>query len=298
MLPSIAIRNYNDVTLPPLLLPSVVVHEEFSPKQDPFMPRKRLFPPTPPSSVTSLENLASLATKRRKLSTETPPSTGRTTPTRATTPKSMEVSPSPTLSPSQSAPYAAADTAYPVVSSPATVLASTPALEPASKLASETASISAAAAAEAAEAAAAKSKRQRVGPSCDVCRVRKIKCDATIRIVHQAESLVSLISDSLHAVLSAQDLELLPKYLADRVPLDLLSQVKDPADKTQLVKHVDKLVVFKPCRSCHKKHNAACQFSKGLTRADINIFNRLEKKTGKRAALKDYTYHDYRAAGY
>lgn len=110
-------------------------------------------------------------------------------------------------------------------------------------------------------------KRQRVGPSCDKCRAKKIKCDAQSDIVVQDPEIVALFSESLHyeftseevlsgdseisRFLSAKNLQK-NKYLVGL--RDSLAKSRNVTNRS-LVKHIDKIIVFQPCSSCQKKKN-------------------------------------------
>lgn len=142
-------------------------------------------------------------------------------------------------------------------------------------------------------------KRQRTGPSCDVCRSKKIKCDATVIVIWQHCSLFSMDqqfseSISLHSPLS---IETCSAEILERIPDEIKQQLVDRKDMS-LVRHVDKLIAFTPCSSCSKKKNCECSFSKGFTRNDIAVFSSLNKKFGKRSSLGDFTVEDYLSVGY
>ncbi|SCU90824.1 LADA_0F06612g1_1 [Lachancea dasiensis] len=205
------------------------------------------------------------------------------------------------------------------------------------------------------------SKRQRAGPSCDTCRLKKIKCDARIQTLWQHETLIMFNGnrqESLHVILTADDaqavLELHQRHVgsaggaggeasddkteptspqspssssswASYVQAVLREQAGPKRDSAEeLVRHVDKLILFQPCASCTKairpvsresggsspvakSPSAAalpantlgcCSFAKGYTRADITLFSRLGQKLGARTQLSDFTVNDYKKAGY
>lgn len=149
------------------------------------------------------------------------------------------------------------------------------------------------------------SKRQRVGPSCDSCRLKKIKCDAHMEIILQDARVLSQISDRLHQVITKdQVLQMDLKVDLSTIPVDSV-----------LVKHIDKIVMFKPCTSCNKRRasldgsqgpldgkngnvtGGGCVFSKGFTRADINVFVKICKKVGSKP-VREMTVEDYHEAGF
>lgn len=142
-------------------------------------------------------------------------------------------------------------------------------------------------------------KRQRTGPSCDVCRSKKIKCDATIIVLWQDGWLLSMAGreaedQSLHYPLNIENC---PERILEKIPKEIVQQLRERKDMS-LVRHLDKLIVFTPCSSCWKKKACACNFSKGFTRADVAVYSNLNKKLGKRGALGDFTVKDYLSAGY
>lgn len=167
-------------------------------------------------------------------------------------------------------------------------------------------------------------KRQRIGPSCDKCRLKKIKCNAKVEIILQDDRIIPLISEKLHYCLMKNDvlnnLPLLVNQL--NVPQDVINLLQIN-NQLRLIKHIDKLILFQPCNSCIKRKAAAstqnysttdngatknptlpsfddtlfCTFSKGFTRADINIFGKISMRL-KGRAIKDMTYSDYRRAGF
>ncbi|KAL3232828.1 Sterol uptake protein 1 [Nakaseomyces bracarensis] len=110
-------------------------------------------------------------------------------------------------------------------------------------------------------------KRQRVGPSCDKCRVKKIKCDAQSDVVIQDLEVVSLFSPLLHYEFTTDEVlnpeSEINQYFKRRNVLknkyliglkDSLAKSRNVTNRT-LVKHIDKIVVFQPCSSCQKKKN-------------------------------------------
>lgn len=110
-------------------------------------------------------------------------------------------------------------------------------------------------------------KRQRVGPSCDKCRVKKIKCNATSNILVQDLDIVSLFSTKLHYEFSPEEIlnensevnqYMRRKHIIDAPSIQNLKECirknQNPQNKT-LVKHIDKLIIFQPCDSCQKKKN-------------------------------------------
>lgn len=257
---SITVVNRNR-TLPPLLLPDLRSVHERHPYVGPQMLSglKR-------TNGSDLESLASVATKRLKLSSHlvTPP------PTAAV---SAAISPSPsyvtfeetTTTNNNNNNNSNNNTAQRKGTSP----------PPEGKTTA---------------------KRQRIGPSCDECRLKKIKCDASIEILLQDDALTEQVSERLHHVFTPEEVRAQSETILKNVSLPELDE------STLLIKHIDKIVLFRPCTSCRKRRATntqptCCLFSKGFTRADINVFSRIASRIkGKKMAEMDV--HDYRAAGF
>lgn len=296
---SIPVINRNQ-TLPPLLLPDLRFLDERQYQKMVFgVPTCSPVAMSEGSSkrFSTLESLANVATKRLKLSSEkghmmTPPPTA---------PVSAPISPSPSYVTFQ-------DNA----SSGASSVKSTSPSPSSSGAASAGAGSSRA---DRKNGTLNSAKRQRIGPSCDGCRLKKIKCDASIEILLQDESIIPLFVKELHHVFTRQEIldhsDTLLKRLG--LPDSILEETaQDAADEEQnstagrkpvLIKHIDKVVLFRCCSSCRKRrisngHNHdCCVFSKGFTRADINVFSKISSKVqGKSMAEMDIT--DYRNAGF
>lgn len=100
-------------------------------------------------------------------------------------------------------------------------------------------------------------RRQRQGPSCDSCRVRKVKCDALVEVVEEDAQNVS--DDILRT-----------KYGLSR------SQVQGSGSSTSLVEgrgvqyiySSGKVIRLNLCKSCLAKHQVCC-FSKGFFKEDL-----------------------------
>lgn len=149
-------------------------------------------------------------------------------------------------------------------------------------------------------------KRQRIGPSCDSCRSKKVRCDARIEILCQSESVVNLISDKLHYKFKENEVsDICENFLHND---ELTKEILDKENSIELIKHLDKIVLLHPCTTCSKLKNKkkyilhnnlhhSCSFSKGLTRADINIFSRISKMTNKKR-ISEMTIVDYANAGF
>ena len=136
-----------------------------------------------------------------------------------------------------------------------------------------------------------KRKRQRDGPSCDSCRTKKIKCNATIIVFLQDRDLISSISSSLHYILSQEDIE--------RFRTKFFKKLPELMNSYEVIKHLDKIVLFKPCTSCSRKNkkNGNCTFSRGFTKSDMNVFSKINSKL-KGKNIFEMTVADYIAAGF
>lgn len=154
-------------------------------------------------------------------------------------------------------------------------------------------------------ASSSSGKRQRVGPSCDGCRLKKIKCDSQVDILLQDPLVLSQLTHRIHQVVTKDEVSgMTMKANLAAVPEDCV-----------LVKHIDKIVMFKPCTSCNKRRasldgqqvpldgkdsivtGGGCVFSKGFTRADINVFAKICKRIGEKP-VQEMTVDDYHEAGF
>lgn len=162
-------------------------------------------------------------------------------------------------------------------------------------------------------------KRQRLGPSCDTCRSRKVRCNAKIEILYEDDRIIGEISEKLNYVLKPYEADELSRTLLryHDLPQELFIDPNDKSttdDKTtnknqyRLMKHINKIVLFQPCSSCvrlknHKRRNSYalkwkvdhCSFSKGLTKSDANVFNEIHKITNK--PLEEMTVQDFKNTG-
>lgn len=100
-----------------------------------------------------------------------------------------------------------------------------------------------------------KKRRQRMGPLCDSCRARKVKCNADVVMLTWHDEKLSAIAEYT----------LLPAREQQQVAAGELVQV---AGDYVMVLLNHKLVKFKPCMLCASK-GLACCFSKGFTKEDI-----------------------------
>ncbi|ODV78824.1 uncharacterized protein CANTADRAFT_26753 [Suhomyces tanzawaensis NRRL Y-17324] len=103
-------------------------------------------------------------------------------------------------------------------------------------------------------------RRQRLGPSCDSCRSRKVKCNAVISIVAKA---FDPHQPGQH-----------PRQFS-QTQIDQLVRgdpVREEGDSHVIVSN-GKLIRFKSCKSCNVK-GLACCFSKGFTKEDIMLNNK------------------------
>lgn len=107
--------------------------------------------------------------------------------------------------------------------------------------------------------AAPSAKRQRIGPSCDSCRLKKIKCDASVSVLHQDEALVAFSgnkNESLHATMTYSELKAaLPSHVWKNLPARVLEALESQDSRAgEVVRHVDKVVFFRACASCARRN--------------------------------------------
>ncbi|QLQ79234.1 hypothetical protein HG537_0B05810 [Torulaspora globosa] len=297
---SIPVINRNQ-TLPPLLLPDLRFLNERQYQKISFdVPTCSPVAMSEGSSkrFSTLESLANVATKRLKLSNEKS-SLGQMVTPPPTAPVSAPISPSPSYVTFQDNGSSGVSSVKSLSPSP---LASAEKEKVGGRADRKNNTLNTA-------------KRQRIGPSCDGCRLKKIKCDASIEILLQDESIIPLFAKKLHHVFTRQEVvnhsETLFKKLG--LPESILEETaQDAADEEQnsavvrkpvLIKHIDKIVLFRCCSSCRKRRMSngqshdCCVFSKGFTRADINVFSKITSKVpGKSMAEMDIV--DYRNAGF
>lgn len=115
-------------------------------------------------------------------------------------------------------------------------------------------------------------RRQRLGPSCDSCRARKVKCNAEI------------------AILSPSTTSLASTYNLTSQQLDTLSTThKLCMGNFQLLYVNEKYIQFKPCNSCVGK-KIDCRFSNGFTKEDIlSNKKKLKKSSSAGKVTKEAT---------
>lgn len=106
-------------------------------------------------------------------------------------------------------------------------------------------------------------RRQRLGPSCDSCRSRKVKCNAEIIILANDYRTFNLDEFKLTPAECSQ--------LVDNESVRINDEYLDTNDcNWYLIISGDKLIKFKSCKSCHLKR-LPCKFSKGFTKEDILV---------------------------
>lgn len=123
-----------------------------------------------------------------------------------------------------------------------------------------------------------KKRRQRTGPSCDSCRVRKVKCDAEIVILKDLKNSGSISPNGYRVIerFEPKDYSLTEKAL-EQIYREFYGGAPDAETSSHMfIKTATKLIRFKSCTAC-KMRNGKCHFSKGFTRADIMKFNRFKR---------------------
>ncbi|KAG7193395.1 uncharacterized protein KQ657_000813 [Scheffersomyces spartinae] len=118
-------------------------------------------------------------------------------------------------------------------------------------------------------------RRQRLGPSCDSCRVRKVKCNADIVIV--LKDMAGTAETS--ALYNDVDFTPLLKQEVTSIPLD--------TEYLLLASH-NKLIKFKPCTNCTAR-TIDCCFSKGFTKEDMLHKKPSETVSSFRPPASDFT---------
>lgn len=111
-----------------------------------------------------------------------------------------------------------------------------------------------------------KKRRQRLGPSCDNCRARKVKCNA--EVVMLSRHFNGDASDNTDDI---------PEYTtlsSEQQQAVVAGTLVVVADDYNLVLSNSKLIKFKACLSCAGKALGCC-FSKGFTKEDIVHSKRL-----------------------
>ncbi|CCH43145.1 hypothetical protein BN7_2692 [Wickerhamomyces ciferrii] len=118
-----------------------------------------------------------------------------------------------------------------------------------------------------------KSKRQRIGPSCDLCRSKKIKCDAHVEII---EFDIKPDTFELTKTNEIMNNQIISKYLTSQ----------DLSHGFKLKYCNNKIIKFKDCSYCSIK-NHPCIYERGYTKDDIMKYNLLrnikkKKKTSRK----------------
>ncbi|OBA19997.1 hypothetical protein METBIDRAFT_44885 [Metschnikowia bicuspidata var. bicuspidata NRRL YB-4993] len=112
--------------------------------------------------------------------------------------------------------------------------------------------------------AALKKRRQRLGPSCDNCRSRKVKCNADVVMISR-HFTGECNDDQKNEAEDAEEYFLLSPEQKQRL---LAGEPVHIDSNYVLVLSNFKLIKYKPCMSCAGK-GLACCFSKGFTKEDI-----------------------------
>lgn len=112
-----------------------------------------------------------------------------------------------------------------------------------------------------------KKRRQRMGPLCDSCRLRKVKCNAEV-------SMLGLVDESRD----------LPCDLTRDEQSALLAGELVPRAGHGLVLSNGKLIKFKACLLCNTK-GLRCCFSKGFTKEDMVNLKRAQEPFEKKGRV-------------
>lgn len=152
-------------------------------------------------------------------------------------------------------------------------------------------------------------RKQRSGPSCDYCRVKKTKCDADVTVLLQDRSIVKAVNDKLYHVLTRDEQDEVLSKIAKQheISPEVLTACEEGS--VQVVKQLDKIIVLDPCSCCCKIRNRVeidedaefsgdCTFANGLTRKDITTFSNILQCCDEKTSINDLDIYDYEKAGY
>ncbi|KGT67547.1 hypothetical protein MEK_04265 [Candida albicans 12C] len=118
-------------------------------------------------------------------------------------------------------------------------------------------------------------RRQRLGPSCDSCRVRKVKCDAEIQVINEdaITTEYSFISSS-----EIDEIKSGKRVLLSSGSLLTSNNSNNNAKPTkiELIFSHGKFIKFKSCQNCTCKLNVDCCFKNGYTKEDILLNKKLK----------------------
>lgn len=118
-------------------------------------------------------------------------------------------------------------------------------------------------------------RRQRLGPSCDSCRVRKVKCDAEIQVINEdaITTEYSFVSSS-----EIDEIKSGKRVLLSSGSLLTSNNSNNNAKPTkiELIFSHGKFIKFKSCQNCTCKLNVDCCFKNGYTKEDILLNKKLK----------------------
>ena len=107
-----------------------------------------------------------------------------------------------------------------------------------------------------------------MGPSCDSCRVRKVKCDAEIQVINEdaITTEYSFVSSS-----EIDEIKSGKRVLLSSGSLLTSNNSNNNAKPTkiELIFSHGKFIKFKSCQNCTCKLNVDCCFKNGYTKEDI-----------------------------
>lgn len=115
-----------------------------------------------------------------------------------------------------------------------------------------------------------KKRRQRSGPLCDLCRIRKVKCDAEIVVLRDLAP--APVSPKLYKrrTFNPADYGMTPEYVRQKAAECGAGE----GENYEYLQTPSRLVRFRGCGACVGR-GVACLFSKGYTRAEIMKYNRM-----------------------
>lgn len=152
-------------------------------------------------------------------------------------------------------------------------------------------------------------RKQRSGPSCNYCRVKKTRCDADVTILYQNKSVTRSLNDMLFHILSKTEKDEAIKMIIREVGISPEVLAIIDYSTSCIIKQIDKIILLEPCSCCCKIRNRVetditaefigdCSFSNGMTRKDITTFTNVFQACPDKKNIMGLTIYDYEKAGY
>ena len=152
-------------------------------------------------------------------------------------------------------------------------------------------------------------RKQRSGPSCNYCRVKKTKCDAEVTVLLQDRSIVKAINEKLYHILTREEQKDILAKISKQHTLSEETLTACEEGSVDVVKQLDKIIMLDPCSCCCKIRNRVeidedaefsgdCTFANGLTRKDITAFSNILQCCPDKKSIEELDIYDYEKAGY